>query len=152
VVTGRDQQQRGGVRADAVQREQAGGAARNERADELIEPLELGIEELGAPTQLPQRDAGGVAGHVAGAGPQRRQVADRAVTVCLANRARRSSGPVTMRDRAWLMAWVRSLRALRLATISARIARLAMSRYIRYIRLVRFSFLILICRFATLDA
>src|SRR5258708_39937292 len=48
--------------------------------------------------------------------------------VCLANRARRSSGPVTIRDRAWLIAWVRSLRALRLATISARIASTAPSR------------------------
>ena len=37
-----------------------------------------------------------------------------------ANRACRSSGPVTIRARAWLIAWVRSERALRLATISAR--------------------------------
>ena len=43
MVTGRDQQQRGGVRADAVQREQTGGAARNERADELIEPLGVAL-------------------------------------------------------------------------------------------------------------
>src|SRR5215472_10146483 len=39
-----------------------------------------------------------------------------------ANRARRSSGPVTIRDRAWLMVWIRSERAVRLATMSARIA------------------------------
>ncbi len=38
------------------------------------------------------------------------------------------SGPVTIRARAWLMAWVRSERALRLATISARIASTAPSR------------------------
>src|SRR5215813_3196582 len=31
-----------------------------------------------------------------------------------ADRARRSSGPVTIRDRAWLMAWIGSERAVRL--------------------------------------
>ena len=45
-----------------------------------------------------------------------------------ANRARSSSGPVTISARAWLTAWVRSWRALRLATISARIASTAPSR------------------------
>src|SRR5258706_16110650 len=40
----------------------------------------------------------------------------------------RSSGPVTIRARAWLIAWVRSERGLRLATISARIASTAPSR------------------------
>ena len=45
-----------------------------------------------------------------------------------ANRARRSSGPVTIRDRAWLMVWIRSERAVRLATISARIASTCPSR------------------------
>src|SRR5215472_10344158 len=39
-----------------------------------------------------------------------------------ANRARRSSGPVTIRERAWLMVWIRPERAVRLAAISARIA------------------------------
>src|SRR6185437_8608644 len=48
--------------------------------------------------------------------------------VCRANRARRSSGPVTIRALAWLIVWVRSERALRLATISARIASTAPSR------------------------
>ena len=52
----------------------------------------------------------------------------RAAAECRANRARRSSGPVRISERAWLMAWVRSLRALRLATISARIASTAPSR------------------------
>jgi len=39
---------------------------------------------------------------------------------CRANGARRSSGPVMISARAWLMVWIRSERALRLATISAR--------------------------------
>ena len=39
--------------------------------------------------------------------------------MCLANRARRSSGPVRTSALAWLIVWTRSERALRLATISA---------------------------------
>src|SRR5262249_28104782 len=39
-----------------------------------------------------------------------------------------SSGPVTIRARAWLIVWVRPARALRLATISARIASTCPSR------------------------
>ena len=74
VVPGGDQEQGGGVGADAVQGEQAGGAGGDERDDELVEALELAVEELGAPAQLAQRDAGGVADDVAGPGPQRRQL------------------------------------------------------------------------------
>ena len=55
-----------------------GARAPDERDDELVEALELGVEELGAPPQLPQRDAGGVADDVARPGPQRRQAADQA--------------------------------------------------------------------------
>src|SRR5215510_6066296 len=47
---------------------------------------------------------------------------------CRANRARRSSGPVTISARAWPLVWIRSERALRLATISARIASTCPSR------------------------
>src|SRR5215470_4204023 len=54
--------------------------------------------------------------------------ATRSAGVCRANRARRSSGPVMISARAWLMVWVRSERALRLATISARIASTCPSR------------------------
>ena len=80
-----------------MQGQQAGGAAGRQRGDELVQPAELGVEDLDPPAQL-------------------------------ANRSRRSSGPVRIRARARLMAWVRSLRALRLATISARIASTAPSR------------------------
>ena len=59
--------------ADSVEGEQAGGAGGHQRDDELVQALELAAEEPGAPPQLAQRDAGGVAGHIAGAGPQRRQ-------------------------------------------------------------------------------
>ena len=48
--------------------------------------------------------------------------------MCPANRARRSSGPVTIRDLAWPLVWVRSERALRPSAISARIASTAPSR------------------------
>jgi hypothetical protein len=76
VVPGGDQQQRRGVGADAVQREQAGGMGGDERDDELIEAAELVIEELGAAAQFPQCDAGGIANDIAGPGPQRGQLGD----------------------------------------------------------------------------
>ena len=78
VVPGGDQEQGGGVGADTVQGEQAGGTSGDERGDELIQALELAVEELRAPAQLPQRDTSGVADDVAGPGPQRRQAADQA--------------------------------------------------------------------------
>ena len=49
VVPGGDEEQRGGVRADSVQGEQAGGAGGDEGDDELVEAAELAIEELRAP-------------------------------------------------------------------------------------------------------
>ena len=42
-----------------------------------VKAPELGVEELDTPAELPQRDAGRVAGHVTGLGPQRRQLADK---------------------------------------------------------------------------
>src|SRR5215469_11827482 len=54
--------------------------------------------------------------------------ATRSAGACPVNRARRSSGPVTISARAWPVVWVRSERALRLATISARIASTCPSR------------------------
>src|SRR5271166_3494829 len=64
--------------------------------------------------------------------PGRGRSAARAVTraagLCLANRARRSSGPVRIRALAWLMVRVRSPAALRRATIRVRIASTAPSR------------------------
>ena len=38
--------------------------------DELVQPLDLGGQELHAPTELPQRDAYRVVSGVTGAGPQ----------------------------------------------------------------------------------
>ena len=128
MVSRRDEQQRRGIGADPVEGEQARGAGGDEGDDELIEALELAVEELGAPSQLPQRDADGIAHDVAGAGPQRREPGTRAAGVCRVNRARRSSGPVRTRALAWLIVRVRSPAALRLATISARIASTAPSR------------------------
>ena len=91
--------------------------------------LELAVEELGAPSQLAQRDRGWRSRRCCRGGAAATPVsATRAATVCRANRARRSSGPVRIRALAWLMVWVRSERALRLATISARIASTAPSR------------------------
>ena len=76
VVPGGDQEQCGGVRADTMQGQQSGCPGGHERDDELTQALRLIIEELGAPPQFPQRDPGGVANDIAGAGPQRRQAGD----------------------------------------------------------------------------
>jgi len=46
----------------------------HQRDDELVEALQLAVKEFGAPSQLPQRDADGVADDVAGAGPQGRHL------------------------------------------------------------------------------
>ena len=70
MVPGRDEQQRGGVGADAVEGQQARRVRCHQGDDELVEALELAVEELGAPAELPQRDASGVADDVAGTGPQ----------------------------------------------------------------------------------
>jgi hypothetical protein len=68
VVPGCDEQQCRGVGADPVEGEQPGGMGGDEGADELVEAFELGVEELCAPSQLAQRDAGGVADGAAGPG------------------------------------------------------------------------------------
>jgi hypothetical protein len=49
MVSRRDEQQRRGVGADPVEREQAGGVRGDEGDDEFVEALELGVEELRAP-------------------------------------------------------------------------------------------------------
>src|SRR5712691_7693556 len=71
MVPAGDEQQRRGAGADAVQGEQAGSAGGDERDDQLVQALELAAGELGAPSQLAQRDPGGVADGAAGPGPQR---------------------------------------------------------------------------------
>ena len=58
VIPGRDEQQRRGVGADPVEGEQPGGMGGHERDDELVEALKLAVQELRAPPQLAQRDAG----------------------------------------------------------------------------------------------
>jgi len=72
VIAGRHQQQRRGVRADAVQGEQPRRASGHERDDEVVQPLELAVQELHAPAQLPQRDADRVLGGITRPRPQRR--------------------------------------------------------------------------------
>jgi hypothetical protein len=52
VIPGGDQQQRGGIRADAAQAEQAGCPGGDQRAGQLIKALHLGVQELGAAAQL----------------------------------------------------------------------------------------------------
>ena len=76
MVPGRDEQKRGGVRADPVEGEKAGSVRGHEGDDELIKALELGVKELRAPSQLAQRDASGVADGAARTGTQRRQPGD----------------------------------------------------------------------------
>jgi hypothetical protein len=68
VVPSSDEQQRRGVRADPVEGKKAGGMRPHAGDDELIETFELGAGELRAPSQLAQRDAGGVADGAAGPG------------------------------------------------------------------------------------
>ena len=99
-----------------------GRTAGHQGDDELIQSRELAVEELSAPPQLPQRDPGGIADSIAGPGPQRRQLADQGGDRVPGEPRAQVIGPVTIRDLASLMVWVRSERALRLATISARIA------------------------------
>ena len=48
----------------------------DERADEVIEAFDLAVEELRAPSQLAQRDAGGIADGAARPGAQRGQLGD----------------------------------------------------------------------------
>jgi hypothetical protein len=94
----------------------------HEGNDEFIEALEPAVEELRAPPQLAQRDPGGVADGATGPGPQRSRLAHQRGYGVPCEPGPQVIGPVTIRDLAWLMVWVRSARALRLATISARIA------------------------------
>jgi hypothetical protein len=56
MVPGGDQHQRGGVRADAVQAQQARRAGGDQRDDQLIQALHLRVQELGAAAQLAQRN------------------------------------------------------------------------------------------------
>jgi len=98
VVCGGDQEQGGGVGADAVQGEQAGGAGGAERDDQLVQALELAAGELRASSQLAQRDPGGVADGAAGAGPQRCGLPPGRLrcggrTGCAGRRARSGPGP-----------------------------------------------------------
>ena len=72
VIPGSDQQQRGGIRAGAVPGEQARRAGGDQRADQLFQAVQLGVQELHAATQLAQRDPGRIAGHITRPGGQRR--------------------------------------------------------------------------------
>src|SRR2546421_10817174 len=76
VIPRRYEQKCRGVGADPVEGEKPGGMRGDERNDELVEAPELAVEEFGAPSQLPQRDAGGIADDLAAPGPQRRQFGD----------------------------------------------------------------------------
>ena len=128
MIPGGDEEQRGGVRADAVDGEQAGGAAGDEGSDELVEAGELAVEELRAPAEFAQRDPGGVADDVAGPGPQRGQRGDQGSGDVPGEPgaqvigAGQDQGPGLV-DRPGALA-----AALRLATISARMASTAPSR------------------------
>jgi hypothetical protein len=76
VVAGRDEQQRRGVRAEPVEGQEPGGTGGHERDDQLVQALELGIEELRAPSQFAQRDTDGIRDDVTGPGPQRCRLGD----------------------------------------------------------------------------
>ena len=55
VVPGGDEQDGGGVRSDPVEPEQSGRAGGDQRDDQLVQPLELAVQELGAAAELAQR-------------------------------------------------------------------------------------------------
>jgi hypothetical protein len=55
-----------------------GGARGDQRHDQLVEPAQLVIEELGAAAGLAQRQQGVIADHAARAGPERGQLGDQA--------------------------------------------------------------------------
>jgi len=102
VVPGRDQQQRRGVQADAVQGDQAGRGG-DERDDELVQPLELAV---GNSTRRPSSRSATRAAYSAaspGRGRSAAMASASASAECRANRARRSSGTVMISERAWLM-------------------------------------------------
>lgn len=52
VVASDDEEHGGGVRADAVDFEEARGVQPDERDDELVEAEDLGVEELGSTPEL----------------------------------------------------------------------------------------------------
>jgi len=58
MIAGGDQQQRGCVRADAVQAQQTRRAGGDQRADQLIQAVQPGVQEPGAADWLAQRDPG----------------------------------------------------------------------------------------------
>jgi hypothetical protein len=128
MIPGRDEQQRRSARAEPVNGEQARGMGGYQRDDELVQALELAVQELRAPPQLPQRDTDGVAGDIAGPGTQGRQPGYQGSRRVPGEPGSQVIGPVRIRALAWLIVRVRSPAALRRATISARIASTAPSR------------------------
>jgi hypothetical protein len=66
MVPSGDQEEWGGLGANAGQGEQAGRAGGHQGDDQIVGALHLVIEELGAPSQFPQGEPGGIAGRVAG--------------------------------------------------------------------------------------
>jgi hypothetical protein len=76
VVPSGDEQDRGGVGADAVQGDQARSMTGDQGPDEVIQALDLAAGELGAPPEFAQGDPGVVADDSAGPGPQGRQLGD----------------------------------------------------------------------------
>lgn len=71
-MSGCDEEHGGGVGADSVEAEEAGRADGDERDDRLVQPVDLGVEELHAAAEFAQRDPDGVVGSVAGDVPQGR--------------------------------------------------------------------------------
>ena len=99
-----------------------------QRDDELVQALELAVQELRAPPELPQRDADGVAGDTAGPGPQRRQPGNQGGRGVPGEPGSQVIGAGQEQSPGLVDGPVRSPAALRRATISARIASTAPSR------------------------
>ena len=84
---------------DAVQGEQAEGVPVDQGHDERVKEGDLAVRGPGRARQLAQRDPGLAADDRAGPGPQRRQAGDQVSVGVRGDRARSSSGPVTIRAR-----------------------------------------------------
>src|ERR1039457_7502442 len=71
MISRRQQQVGGDIRPDAVNGEKSCRSERHQRSDELVEAADLGVEELGALSQLGQCGAGSISDDIVPAGPER---------------------------------------------------------------------------------
>jgi hypothetical protein len=121
VVAGRDEQGGGGLGAGTVERDERGCGGGSELVEEFVEFGDLVAEVVPAARQVTQRALRGVMRVSRVLRWNRAAAAATSRTGRPWNRARSSSGAVSMIEWIWFAVWVRALRALRRATWSRRI-------------------------------